>query len=142
MGKALLILLLLALLVVLLAFSRNIMPLWQWLLPTLILVLLVGVLWSWLKIVAIIGGVLGLLLILYNTHGNKDHLVINSTAHTYVLYNNCFLYCNPIVYKKYAYLPFVQYYKKLGEQAITNHRVEGNLVYLEDGIKEWVLGEE
>lgn len=92
----------------------------------------------------IIGILLGLIqyLLLGDSFGNEPFpLVIKESDATYVIYNNCFLYCQPVVYKKTKYGPFL--YKKQeirSEQPIQSYRIEGGAVYVSNGIREWVLG--
>ncbi|MFK7796124.1 MAG: hypothetical protein AB8E82_01640 [Aureispira sp.] len=90
-----------------------------------------------------IGVVLGLIQYLAYaiSFGNESPpLVIKELDATYVIYNNCLLYCRPVVYKKVKYGPFL--YKKQvlrSEQPIQNYRVEGGDVYVSNGMREWFL---
>ncbi|MGH1339779.1 MAG: hypothetical protein ACRBFS_26910 [Aureispira sp.] len=142
MKKIAVLLLLLVFFVGMLAAGRNIMPIWQWVLPSVLLVGTVYFVWqSFNKISAFLIGIVmtGLLFLLTISFDNKGPLIVSNEQSTYVIYNNCFMYCKPTIYKKYPYIPFTQQHQRLGEQAVLDYMVSGDTIYLKDGIREWLL---
>ncbi len=70
----------------------------------------------------------------------EDPLILSTQHATFVVRNHCFLDCRPVVYKKYPYLPLLQKYQALeAEQAIQNHRLQNDTLYLSNGQREWKI---
>lgn len=142
--KTIVLLLLLVLFLGLLVAARNIMPIWQLLLPSSLLVGIVYFFWNaFHKIGALFIGVILVLLLAFSTFSfeESEPIIVHNKQGTYVVYNNCFMYCSPTVYKKYPYLPFTKKHQRLGEHAVRDHRVSGDTIYLKDQLREWLLVE-
>lgn len=142
--KIVVLVLLLALFLGMLVAARNIMPIWQWLLPSSLLISTVYFFWNFFhRIGALFVGTILALLLAFSTFSFEEGepIVVYNKQGTYVVYNNCFLYCRPTVYKKYPYLPFTKKHQRLGEHAVRDYRVSEDTIYLKDQLREWALVE-
>lgn len=126
------------------SFSRNIMPIWRFILPGILVIVLAVVNWKKSKMAVVITVVIAFsMLLFFNTEPSPtddDEVVIHGNKCTYVVYNNCFLYCSPHVYKKITYLPFLKFHKHIkSEQSIKLYFLEQDTIYLHNGIRTWKL---
>lgn len=138
MKKKLAIVVLAGLYVASFAISWYLMPVWQLILPTLFTLGILRLLYPSSKIGAIVLGVIMMMGVFLQ--GVGEALVVRNSQDTFVIYNRCFLFCQPIIYKKYPYLPLLSYHSELmGETAVQDYRVVSDTIYLQCGAIEWRL---
>lgn len=124
--------------------QRQVMPSWWIGIGISLVVVMVGLIATntkkWALSIGILLGLLQYLVYNFSLGSESMPFIIEESEATYVIYNNCLLYCRPIVYKKTKYAPFLYPKQELrSEQPIQSYRVEEGNIYVSNGIREWGL---